>query len=148
MGKFWNYIMLIGILTMLFHASGMLGSGEGIMAKDFKAINETTGEPSTEGIASFRDFNWFLTFYEWVGFLAGTGAGIVIGLLVSKDSGYQIGSFGFVGGVGGLFIAELGLLANKLLTLGGITPYIIAIFGVPLMMGYIMAAWEWIGSHD
>lgn len=141
MAKLWNYIFITIGLMLLFYVSGITTEG-GIIIGQYNMT-------STENLQSFKSFDWFEFIKDHLLSISGIATGIVIGLW-TKASPYQYLSAAIATGILIEFLSDLISIANEINKSGsaGFVGWLVLLIMTPLVFGYLVALWEWIGGRD
>lgn len=151
MAKIFTYIFLIVGLMLLFRAAGIIGES-GIMLGTYE-LHRAGNLTVSSGLANLKasDF-WSFSIGKIIQLLTVTG--VIIGVWIAK-SPYQALSAGLASGILIKFIGDLVIIMDKINTGSGALSgqyswvgWIALLIMAPIIFGYVIALWEWIGGRD
>ena len=156
MAKMFTYIVIMTVMILLLNFSGVLSNSEMGSAANLVNVNQTSGEFT---VTDWQDTGLFNLVWALIGALAvAAGAGIR-----ALFFGGSTPSEGIIK-AGAVFISSTFLFAyattiwqvmakaNELSCSAGICGWwlsaVLAVIMIPIGLGYIVTAFEWIGGFD
>lgn len=147
MYKFYSYLVMITGIMVLFWMSGAIpGSSVGYVMGLF---TDSSGEV---GVSSFVLSDYWLAIVAAIGSLAAIG---IAGAIRIGGFGFQVSETVVAAGIAGIitfgFISDLTSI-YALVTPGGtlntIVSFVLLAFMIPFLVGYGLAAYDWVRGRD
>jgi len=140
MGKLWGYVFLTVGLIIFFNVAGIIQTG-GVVLNQYDLT-------SMEGLASFKNFDWFGVIRAYAAQLTAAVGAVAIGLFALHRDIFTSLSAGIATLVLGVFLGDLVSIFTHFEGEATWIAWFALLIGAPIVMGYVLALWEWIGGRD